>query len=484
MAEITTSYEATYDYSMIGSFGSEATQSVNGDIINKIRAAEEKATLMPIIEKIDNITLETEKLDEIKAKLTEFKEITSYFDIYNDENVFNQFLFDASGTSTVFDVADMNTLEEGSTSVTISQLAQRDVYQSSVIADPTTVVNAGNLTIQIGTGTEKVFDTTEMTYEDLAKTINAEDGLTASIEQVGDSSYRLIIKSTDSGTSNALTIGGAAGGTLRLLQAGNHTLTAQNLLAKIDGVDYDVSSNTITTQGSLKITAVQTGTSTVTVSKDTSAISAAFEEMVTQYNDLVEMLNKEIYDTESPIYDKSVLRNILSDVKNILFQSYGAASPEFGTEVDEDGDKILAHSNVTNNDKNIFIFGFSFDQYGNLSLDKDVLNSIINGENPNYDIEDMKNVFTGLYENKGAGVQLTEYLNGLTLYQGLLYNYDNKIIERGVSLEEDKKSELERLDVKYQTMADQFTTYGAIIAQMEASFGAVEMMIKQSTAQK
>ena len=47
MAEITSSTETTYDYSMLGSFGSEATQSLNGDMISKIRAAEEKAIIRP-----------------------------------------------------------------------------------------------------------------------------------------------------------------------------------------------------------------------------------------------------------------------------------------------------------------------------------------------------------------------------------------------------------------------------------------------------
>lgn len=492
MAEIssTSTYEPTYDYSTIGSVGSEAAQSVNGEMINKIRAAEEEATLFPIIDDIDGLALEGEKIDEIKERLTEFRDLTNYFDIYNDENVFNQFLFDTAGSSAVFDVTDSNALVEGSTSVNVTQLAQRDVYQSTLIGDPENDTLTGSIKISLGGvdifGAEDAdgnvtgeLDVTGMTYKTLAAEINAKDGLTASIEQVGDNSYRMVVKSTDTGTENVLAFTSSVDTGLGFEQ----TLAAQNLNATVDGISYDTSSNSIVTQGSLKITAVEIGSSTVTVSKDNSSVLVAFEELANKYNDFVDMIDEELYGEDATIEDKDLLRTILSDVKNLFFQSYGADDPIHDVaNVDDDGDTILEHWNVTNNDKNIFVMGFSFDQYGKLSVDSDVVNEILNGENDNYDIDDLKNVFTGVYENKGLGVQLTEYIDSLTSYEGLIYNYEDRLVERGVDLEEDKEAEIERLDTKYGTMAEQFTAYSAIIAQMEASFGAVKMMIEQSTS--
>jgi hypothetical protein len=67
MAEITNNTAPSYDYSMIGSFGSEATQSVNGEMINKIRAAEEKAVLDPITKDLENWELESEKITELQG---------------------------------------------------------------------------------------------------------------------------------------------------------------------------------------------------------------------------------------------------------------------------------------------------------------------------------------------------------------------------------------------------------------------------------
>lgn len=569
MAEVT-STTSSYDYSMIGSIGSEAAQSVNGDMINKIRAAEEKAKIDPITEDIENIALETEKMEEIKTKVSEFQDFVSYFDLYNDENVFNQYHFDTTGTSAVFDAVNMSNMQEGTTTVEITQLAQRDVFQSTTVGSKDGNVASGTLSIQVGTGTAIEFDTSVgMTYDELASAINKEEGLSASMEQVGDSEYRLIVKSTESGEANVLTISGldlgfntgnkqvnsssisdtssnpTAGQTITIVDSLgadevftfdgstsfatmvstindhadfnasinsdneieitmadgsdvtistdvtdlsfsgenlNHTQKAQNMNATIDGIDYDVSSSSITTQGSLEITGLELGSSTITVSKDTDAITVAAEAMVTQYNELQELLNDEIYSGESVIEDKSILKDILADLKNMLFSSYGASNPEYGDEIDEYGDIVKAHSNVTNNDMNIFVFGFELDKSGSLTIDTDTFEGIINGEDDNYTVDDLKNVFTGSYENKGLGVQLSEYLDGLDSYEGKFYNFDIDIVTKKEDLEEDKTEEIERLDAKYGIMAEQFSAYSSLIAQMEASFNGLKMMIEQSTS--
>lgn len=568
----TTTTTSTYDYSSIGGFGSDATKSVNGTMINKIRAAEEKSTLDPINKSIDNIALEAKKMDEIKTKISSLKNVVSYFDLYNSDNVFNQYLFDKSGTSAVYDTVDSTTLKEGTTAVNVTQIAQKDVFQSAVITDPTANPPSGDFTVKLGANT--IFDSNDvaniqtLTYKELAAKIDAKDGVNASIEQVGDSSYRFIIKSTDTGTNNAITLGGSADlgfdtgnkqfnsnvisdtsampangdkitingtdgspvyftfdgstsistmvsnindnpnfnatiddankieitmsdgsdvtidssvtGVSFSAENTNHTLHAQNLNATVDGVAYNTSSNSITIQNNLKITAVDLGKSSVTISKDTSAVTTAAKSLVTTYNDVTDSITKELNDPKSVIGDKSALRTILSNVKAMLFENYGADTPTFGSATDEYGDTVYNHSNVTNNDKNIFGLGFSLDKTGNLSVDTDTINGIINGTDANYNFNDLKNVFTGAYENKGLGVQLNDYLGGLDGYNGLLTNYETKRDTRKTNLETDQKDEIERLDAKYQIMAEQFAAYSNLITQMESSFSGLKQMIQQS----
>lgn len=501
-----------------------------------------------------------------KTKITEFQDVVNYFDIYNDENVFNQHLFDVSGNSAVFDAVNKSKLKEGTTSLNVSQLAQNDVFQSSKFSDASATIAGGQdsgdkITITVGTNAPIEISTEGKTYQDLVNEINQNDSISASVEQVGDGEYRLIVKGADTGEANKVTINqsglslgfgdvksssisnwddtlgvgainingqdviantlgmtytqvmdtinahadfnavqdgdtiritGADGSSVSVIEDGanglnfadsSHIQKAQNLNATIDGVEYDVSSNSITTQdGALKITAIKVNEpneiTSITISKDSSAVTVAAEAMVSKYNELYDLINDELYSEESTIEDKSTLRTIMSDLKNMLFANYGAEEPiQWGDAIDDYGDTLKEHSNVTNNDKNIFTYGFEIDKTGHLKVDTEEFN-----KNVKDNMDDLAAIFTGVYENKGLGVQLKEYLDNLDGYEGLLTNYETNMIEKKEDLEKDKKDALESLDSKYGIMAEQFSAYSAIIAQMEAQFSGLKMMIQQSVA--
>ena len=60
---------------------------------------------------------------------------------------------------------------------------------------------------------------------------------------------------------------------------------------------------------------------------------------------------------------------------------------------------------------------------------------------------------------------------------------DIKIDEtREKLLNENKEKAEKSLDVKYQQLALQFSSYGALINQMESSFSGLKLMIQQSVA--
>ena len=167
------------------------------------------------------------------------------FDLFvtSGTNAFEDKSATTSGDSVVFDAVDVASLNTGTTTVSVTTLAQRDVYQTNTFADKDAVIttDAGDkITIN---GTD--FTIENKTYQELADAINADANFNATVEQVGTSSYRIVIKSAESGTANALTIT-QTGEDLGLNDAPNHTLTAQNLVATVDGVAYDVSTNVIT----------------------------------------------------------------------------------------------------------------------------------------------------------------------------------------------------------------------------------------------
>ena len=438
--------------------GSGQASALNSDLIEKLKAAERKATVEPYETKIENITTEKEVFANIETKVSELLEAIKPFDLFVSGGVtaFEQKSATTSGDSVTFDAADVKSLNKGFTSVEVTQLAQKDVYQSNTFnaATKDTAINQGDLVIN-----GQTFDTTNKTYEQLATEITAKTGMNAAVEQVGSDSYRLVIKSEETGLDNKLTISGAASQALgytsdgTLINSANHILEAKNLIAKVDGVTYDVASNSITVDG-LKITANKEGTSTINVVEDTTQVETQMQNFITKYNELVALVDSEAYNADSKIADKSAIRDIVNQVKTKLFGSYGE-----------------------NGDKSVFNFGIELAKDGGLSLDSTKFNKAVQE-----DIIGLKDLFLGSAENKGLGTLLKETLDEMKFSGGVLNTYESSMTSREKTLNDEKDKAEEALNKKYELLASQFSSYGAIINQMEASFSGLKMLIQQSTS--
>ena len=631
------------DYTMLGISGGGGA-SLNQELIDKLKDAERLSQVDPIESRLEaitgvdaqtgdvlNVAGEEARMLMIEAQATDLMNKISGFDLFSSEaNAFEQVMASTTGDAAVFDAIDVGGLTPGTNYVSITQLAQRDVFQTSTFTeaqkdavmttgqasgdmivisqdgrpvyqsdstttDPTTdlILGAGESgTVVVGTTTVNIDDTTTWddlktqlsadetlsvsfvnnrlsvknvdgetalsisetgnvsigltmgekfttegkTYTELATSINENSNYTASIELVGEDSYRLVMKSNESGLSNALNItqigvdldindtysskivSGAIGidGTLDVDGAGNiayastdtlqdiadkindavtgvvgytatvtndkltvskddgsaigslssaefdfgfdnvsQTLNAQNLLANVDGIDYNVDSNVLTVQGNLTMTAVELGSATISIQRDTSSVLTNFEAFLESYNALVDLVENELYSEDSPVQDTSSLKMMMGSIKDMIFGSYGE-----------------------NDDQNLFIYGLSLDESGHLSLDSEKF-----GEALTTDFDGLKDFFLGSAEDKGFGTQMKEYLVSLDQYQGLLYSYKESMASRQESLEEEREKAILTLDTKYDILAVQFAAYSSIIAQMEASFGSMKMMIDQSIAQ-
>ena len=439
--------------------GGGGSAALNQDLIDKLKAAEKKSTVEPIETKIENWDLELEKISEIGTKVTDFLEQVKLFDLYNSTSAFEQMTASTTG-SALFDAVDVSELTPGTVTTIFTQLANKDVYQSGSMNTATkdADVDLGTLTIQVGSETAVDFDTTGKTYDELADEINLSTGVTASVEQVGSGpdAFRLVLKSSESGTDNALTITGAASTSLGYDdELNNHTLTAQNMIGEIDGITYNVSSNTVTVQGNLTVTATElNNTSTITIQRDTSSVITQVDSMLTLYNELVDLVDEEALSADSPVSDTSTLRSMMSQIKDYLFADYGASA-----------------------DKNIFQYGIEIDKTGHLAIDTETFADALNN---NFD--DLKEIFVGTAANEGLGTQLKTFVDGLDGFEGLLYTYSENMTATKLTLDEDLITANEELDSKYALMSSQFASYGAIIAQMEASFSGLKQMIAESTS--
>ena len=432
--------------------GAGQAASLNSDLIEKLKTAERKSAVAPIEAKIEKMVKEKETFSTIEKKVAELLESIKPFDLFVSGAVtaFEQKSATTSGDSVTFDAADVKALKKGFTSVDIKTLAQKDVYQTNDVTgvQKDQVIGKGDLIVN-----GQVFKTDNLTYKQLADEINTKEGMSASLEQVGTDSYRLVIKSKESGLDNALLITGDAKSALGLDVTENHKQTAQNMKATVDGVEYNVSSNSLVVDG-LKISANKAGISTINVTEDNSQIEAQMKNFVDKYNELVALIETETLGSDSSLNDRSSIKGIVNQIKDKLFGSYGAAG-----------------------DKSVFNFGIELDKFGGLSIDSKKFNEAVQK-----DMVGLKDLFVGSAEKKGLGTVLKETLDTMKFAGGVLNSYDAAMKTREKLLNENKEKAEKSLDVKYQQLALQFSSYGALINQMESSFSGLKLMIQQSVA--
>lgn len=432
--------------------GSSGSADLSSELLTKLKTAESTSILDPITAEQEDTQAEIDALDEIQTMVTEFLDLVKDFDLFTSgTNIFDQISATTTGSSASFDATDSSNLDSGTITVNVTQLAQKDVYQSNIISDKTATLDSGTISITIGEETYD-FSTEGKTYETLVSEMSNYTDLNVSLEQVGDSSYRMIIKSSESGSENTLTIS-QTDIDLGLEEETNHVLAAQNMKATVDGIDYDLSLNKLTMQNGLIIKMVETGSSSITMERDDSTIIESITNIADKYNDLVDLVNSYILgDEENPavISDSSTLKSMMNSIKNILFDSYGLE-----------------------NEENLFKYGISFDSDGYMQVNETELSTALTD---NYD--DLKELFVGYAEEEGIGTRLKTYLDSLdNLLDGLLTTYDDNLSTRLSTLTTDYETASEKLDEKYEQMASQFAAYTVLITQMETAFSSLQSVI-------
>ena len=436
--------------------GSSGSVDLSSELITKLKTAESTSILDPIKTEQEDTQTEIDALSKIQTMVLELLDLVDDFDLFtSDTNIFDEVSATTTGSSVSFDATDTSNMEEGTVSIEVTQLAQKDVYQSNTISDTTATMDLGTISITIDDTTYD-FSTDGKTYEELVSEMNKNSGLEVSLEQVGDTSYRMVIKSVESGSDNGLTIT-QTDIDLGLEDTDNHVLIAQNLLATIDGIDYEKSSNKVTLESGLIIKAVSEGTSTITIEKDNASVVEGIVSIADKYNNLVDLVNSYILgdeDENAVISDSSTLKTMMSEIKGVLFDSYGLEDEE-----------------------NLFKYGISFDSDGYMQVDETELTEALTD---NYD--DIKELFTGYAEKEGIGTRLKTYLDSLDGIDGLLTAYDDKLDGRLETLKDEYQTASDKLDEKYEQMSTQFAAYTVLITQMENSFASLKSIIDDTSS--
>ncbi|WP_272950970.1 flagellar cap protein FliD N-terminal domain-containing protein, partial [Campylobacter coli] len=181
------------------------------DTIDKLKEAEQKARIDPYTKKIEENTTKQKDLTEIKTKLLSFQTaVSSLADVtvFAKRKVVGSISDNPPASLTVNSGVALQSMN-----INVTQLAQKDVYQSKGLTNDSGYVNA-NLTKAtdltfFSNGKEYTVSVDKnTTYKDLADKINAASGgeIVAKIVNTGEKNtpYRLTLTSKETGEDHAI----------------------------------------------------------------------------------------------------------------------------------------------------------------------------------------------------------------------------------------------------------------------------------------
>lgn len=262
-----------------------------------------------------------------------------------------------SSDTTVFNATADTTAIAGTYSLNVSSLAQSQSLVATGQTSTTTAISNGvatTVSFDLGTisgGTltggkytgatftsagggvkSIVINSTNNTLAGIRDAINAGGlGVTATIVNDGSAApNRLTITSNATGISNSIKITTTGGdGTINALLANDpaavqnmsQTVAAQNANFTVNGLAVTSTSNNVTTaiQGvSLNLTKTTATPATLTVARDTAAISTAMTNFVSAYNTMYSaMQSSSAYKSISPLAGEATLRDMMNQMRNI-----------------------------------------------------------------------------------------------------------------------------------------------------------------------
>lgn len=380
------------------------------ETIDKLKKAEEAGRVEPYKKKVEENAAKQKDLTEIKTKLLAFQTAVSSL---GDATAFaarkvSSSIKDNPAASLSADAG----VALQSMKVNVTQLAEKDVYQSKALATDTGLVNASlknevKLTFfQNGKEYSVTIDKTT-TYKDLADKIStASDGnIVAKIINTGEKpdGYRLSLTSKETGEENAISFYPGSkddkgkyqedSGAKEIFKSlgwelddktkpndvdkdkkgygikdqTNHLKKAQNAEFTMDGIKMVRPSNTITDIGvGLTLTLNKTGEVNFEVQQDTEAVTKAMEDLVNAYNDLVANLNAST-DFNSETGMKGTLQGVseVNSIRSTLISALFDSVPVEGVVKDKNGNDMNATVMLSMQD-----FGLKISESGNLSFIK------------------------------------------------------------------------------------------------------------------
>lgn len=203
-----------------------------------------------------------------------------------------------TGNAAIITAAAGSSAAAGNFAVNVSTLAQPHVVQTAGIASPTAASSTGSITLQAGSGAIHAItiDSSNNTLAGVRDAINAaQTDVRAVIINDGTANpYRLVLTAAEGGSANTISVSNSltAGDLKSALDGITTAQPAANAAVTINGVAISGAGNTLTEAiPGVTLQLTGTGSTTLTVARDTNAIQSAVQGFVKAYNDLNKVIS-------------------------------------------------------------------------------------------------------------------------------------------------------------------------------------------------
>ena len=348
----------------------------------------------------------------------------------------------------------------------VERLATKSSFQSLGVDTADTAVTTSDTTFayQLGANgpTISVAVSANTTLTQLADVINnAPDnpGITAAVVNSGTGvvPFRLVLTASKTGEDNRISIVTPLSDLsfTELQGAGGASLNAS---LKVDGVAYERQSNagiTDVLQG-VTLHLKGTGSTTLQVTSDTSAIADSVKGLVNAFQDAIQDLKtKTVYgnqqDESGLLATSSALRGLVGELSQLL------------------GTQIHTGGTITS----LFDLGLEFNRDGTITLNEDTLTAAL-ANHP----DEVQSLFAGKPGGTGLGTLLTDKLTTITQPSSGAIATEKQATQAQLNrLGSNIASTKARLDRRYDTLARQFAALDTYAAKLQQQGDYLSNMI-------
>lgn len=442
---------------------------LTSDVIEKLKANEESTLITPITNKLTTAQLKQKSFDLLNSLMGTFQ--TGVSKLSDSALFLNR---SVSGNTDAVKV----TAEAGSDvqSFSLSDIitAKADVNASKALSSTTTplaplATPGSQLTLSIGSNSFTIDYSSATTLEGLKNAINEKAGekVTASILQVGTSSYQLMLKSDGVGADQAITLTDSLNdGT----NDANSLLTALNMTNlqhagdasfKYNGISITRPTNDISdlingVAISLKQDQTAGTQANISITQNKEQISTEMSLFVQNYNTLMTNIS------DMTAYDKAAGKVGVFNGENFI--------KSIKTELN----RIITSADI--NGTSLIDYGISIDRNGVMSFDSAAFSTKFS-EDP----VSLEQFFSGKTvdgtEQNGLFDTLYDQMKNYTGYQKQLSTFKANLDASVTKLSLDKETMQERIDARFEILSKRFAAYDGMISKLNNQFSALKSMI-------